>query len=386
RDLRSNLVGDAFAPALPSAPAPDTSSYAYVFEWDGYFAPRALQRVFDQDLLARVATQTFTAATTHGDREFARGSIVVPFDRQAVEHTVIHELMQTIAAEDGLTVHALTSGRSAVGTAGIQVGGPSVAPISEPSALVVVGDDITLYDAGEIWHLLDYRMHMPVSLRDRDQLDGIDWSRYTHIVFSSGEYEDYLPDYADRLRQWVAEGGTIIGLRDAAAWVRANVLDWIDADSPEGIAAAAAMEDEEIEDEAIPGRMPYAEKSDYEAIDVIGGAIFSADLDNTHPLGFGFRNRDIQLHKNTEEPLAATSNPFGTVIRYSDNPVYSGYVSEANQGALAGTPALIAERLGNGSVILFADNPNFRGYWYGTNKLFLNALFFSTVFEAPAED
>ena len=33
-----------------------------------------------------------------------------------------------------------------------------------------------------------------------------------------------------------------------------------------------------------------------------------------------------------------------------------------------------------------ADNPNFRGYWYGTNKLFLNALFFSTVFEAPELD
>jgi hypothetical protein len=53
---------------------------------------------------------------------------------------------------------------------------------------------------------------------------------------------------------------------------------------------------------------------------------------------------------------------------------------------LAGTPSLIAERSGDGSVILFADNPNFRGYWYGTNKLFLNAVFFSKAFDAPEED
>ncbi|MEJ2257256.1 MAG: hypothetical protein P8X98_09650 [Woeseiaceae bacterium] len=53
--------------------------------------------------------------------------------------------------------------------------------------------------------------------------------------------------------------------------------------------------------------------------------------------------------------------------------------------ALAGTPSLIAERSGEGSIILFADNPNFRGYWYGTNKLFLNALFFSKLFE-PLEE
>ena len=52
----------------------------------------------------------------------------------------------------------------------------------------------------------------------------------------------------------------------------------------------------------------------------------------------------------------------------------------------AGTPALIAERSGAGSVILFADNPNFRGYWYGTNKLFLNALFFSRLFDPIEEE
>nr|MDJ0906823.1 hypothetical protein [Woeseiaceae bacterium] len=61
-------------------------------------------------------------------------------------------------------------------------------------------------------------------------------------------------------------------------------------------------------------------------------------------------------------------------------------VSAENRDELAGTPALIAERSGDGAVILFADNPNFRGYWYGTNKLFMNALFFSRTFEAPEED
>ena len=84
--------------------------------------------------------------------------------------------------------------------------------------------------------------------------------------------------------------------------------------------------------------------------------------------------------------MDSTSNPYGTVIAYAADPVLSGYVSEENVAALAGTAALIAERVGDGSVILFADNPNFRGYWYGTNKLFLNALFFSRAFQPPAED
>lgn len=37
-------------------------------------------------------------------------------------------------------------------------------------------------------------------------------------------------------------------------------------------------------------------------------------------------------------------------------------------------------------MIQFTDIPNSRSYWYGTNKLFLNALFFSKAFDAPEED
>jgi hypothetical protein len=386
REFRGNIVGDSYAPPMPVATAPDESGYGYVFEWGGYYAPRALQRVLGSEVRARVATKAFTAVTTKGSIEFARGSIVVPFDRQEKDRAEIAGLMRTIAAEDGVTVHALTSGRSAIGTVGVNVGGPSSVPLTEPRVLLVVGRDMNLYDAGEIWHLMDFRMQMPVTLRSRDRLDGIDWNRYTHIVFSSGEYEEYEPEYAGRLRQWVDEGGTIIGLRDAAPWVRASVLDWIDPESEEGLAAAAAAAAEEPEEEESV-RAPYSEKDDREAVDVVGGAIFAADLDNSHPLGFGYARRKIYLHKNVKEPMEATDNPYGTVIAYlADEPVLSGYVSDENRAALAGTPALIAERMGNGSVILFADNPNFRGYWYGTNKLFLNALYFSTAFQPPVED
>ncbi len=386
RAMRGDLVGDAYAPPLPVAAAPAASSFGYVFEWGPYFAPRALWRVLDKGMLARAATKPFSALTSSGPRAFAAGSIVVPFDRQEVPREEIHALMEVIAAEDGVTVHALASGRSATGTAGVDVGGPSFYPLETPSVLLVVGDDINLYDAGEIWHLADYRMQMPITLRRRDNLGDIDWDRYTHIVFPSGEYEEYEPEFAGRLRLWIAEGGTAIGMREAAPWLRASTLDWIDPLSEEGLAAAAAPEEAEDEEAAEPGRLAYSEKDDFDAGKVIGGAIFAADLDTTHPLGFGFPARAIYLHKNVEEPLLPTENPFATVIAYTDDPVFSGFVSAENREALAGTPSLIAERAGAGSIILFADNPNFRGYWYGTNKLFLNAVFFSKLFEAPNDN
>ena len=65
-------------------------------------------------------------------------------------------------------------------------------------------------------------------------------------------------------------------------------------------------------------RAAYADKADLEAVDVIGGAIFSADLDNTHPLGFGFSKRPIHLHKNMKEPMENTANPYSVVIAYDE--------------------------------------------------------------------
>jgi hypothetical protein len=156
--------------------------------------------------------------------------------------------------------------------------------------------------------------------------------------------------------------------------LRAATLDWIEPESEEALAAAVSESSDEEEETEEPGRLSYSDKDDFEAQKVIGGAIFAGDLDISHPLGFGYASRAIFLHKNVEEPLLPTENPFGTVIAYTDEPVFSGFVSDVNRDALAGTPSLIAERSDEGSVILFADNPNFRGYWYGTNKLFMNAV------------
>ena len=80
--FRDNLVGSEYAPPMPVAAAPDISTYGYVFEWGPYHAPRALQRVLENELLARVATKPINVATTSGDRSLPLGSIVVPLDRQ----------------------------------------------------------------------------------------------------------------------------------------------------------------------------------------------------------------------------------------------------------------------------------------------------------------
>ena len=56
---------------------------------------------------------------------------------------------------------------------------------------------------------------------------------------------------------------------------------------------------------------------------------------------------------------------------------------EIQENNLKGAASLIVSSSGSGRVVLFADNPNFRGSWYGTNKLFLNAIFFGANISVP---
>ncbi len=109
----------------------------------------------------------------------------------------------------------------------------------------------------------------------------------------------------------------------------------------------------------------------------------AGDLDITHPIGYGISNRQIASHRNTLIAFDPPENPWATVIKIPDQPLLSGYASDRNQADLAGKAMAIAERHGQGSVILFSDNPNFRAYFFGTNKLFMNSLFFSKGFRRP---
>ncbi|MFM7329070.1 MAG: hypothetical protein ACKO3B_10100, partial [Bacteroidota bacterium] len=60
-----------------------------------------------------------------------------------------------------------------------------------------------------------------------------------------------------------------------------------------------------------------------------------------------------------------------------------GYLHKTQIQRVANSAAIAFHPEGAGRVILFADNPNFRGIWYGTNKLFLNALFFGHLVSMP---
>ncbi len=361
------------APFERAAPAPDRSDYVYVMEWDSYYAPRALYRLLDAGVRARVIPDETEVETTRGAVEPGRGAIVVPVAGQPASADVIYEHMVRAAREDSVTVHAATTALTPTGS---DLGGFALENVEKPEILLVTGRGTDLYGAGELWHLLDHQQAMPVSMIDLSELPGADLSRYTHILMAHGRYSDLDEDFAEGLGEWVREGGVLVAVRGGARWAVSRELS-----------SARWLEDEAAEDseDAAAEPAPYDTISAWDAEAAISGALFEADIDTTHPLAFGFRDGVLPVHKIGAEGFAASNNPFALVVRYDeDDPILSGYASQDNRERLEGAGVVHAERRGAGSVILFADNPVYRAYYRGSARLVTNALFFGDDFRNPS--
>lgn len=336
------------------------ASYAYAFEWDEYFAPKAMYRLLDAGVRAKVASRTFSGVTRAGQKNFDFGTILIPMGVQDDQEKV-HEIIKTITEEDGITVYSLTTGLS---TGGVDLGSNSFENLRKPSIAMIGGSGTNSYEVGEAWHLLDQRYHMPLSIIDKGDLGRVNLSRYNVLIMTGYSYGDLSGSAVDDIKEWVREGGVLIAMKQAVSWAKQNDLADIDyAERP-----SSDSDDSETR--------TYINQSNDSGAQVIGGAIFNAKLDLTHPMAYGFNDDDMTIFRNSTMFVKKGKNPYSTPVYYTDQPLAAGYISDENLERLRNTASVVISRSGGGRVIAMVDNPNFRAFWYGTNKLFANAIFF----------
>jgi hypothetical protein len=125
-----------------------------------------------------------------------------------------------------------------------------------------------------------------------------------------------------------------------------------------------------------PSNLPFENRTAFEGAKEVGGSIYLANMDLTHPITYGYQRETLPVYRNTSIFIKPSSDKYLTPIRYTANPHLGGYISKTNLDKLKQSAGIVISKTGQGRVIHFFDSPNFRGTWFGTNKLFLNALFF----------
>ncbi len=368
-ELKSPVAKSSPLRQLPEIKIPliQKSNYGYVFDVTDYQAHRAIYHLQQGGAIVQTAFRPFTAMINNQLTKFGYGSISIPVNLQRISSDSLYTLVKKISTDTRIQIHSSGTGYH---IDGIDLGSNYMRTVKKPETMMLVGPGIAPPEAGEIWHLLDQRLQMPVTKLDILHFGRAPLERYNTIVMVSGNYQLLDKPATDKLKTWVQNGGTLITLKTASEWAIRNGFTkeklYTDSSKP------------------VPSRYAFDEAPEREGAKALGGSVFLVDLDTTHPIGFGFSRRSIALYRNGLTVLLPSANPYATVAQYGTNPLLAGYLHNSSLKKIKNSAAIVVGAEGNGRVILFSDNPNFRGTWYGTNKLFLNALFFGSLIGVPA--
>ncbi len=328
-------------------------NYAFLMEWHEYYSPKALYEILSENLRAKVALKEFSLEGNTYDY----GTIMIPAANQKRSPQEIRSFLQGVAERSHLEIKSVSTGL----TEGIDLGSNNFRSLKLPKVAMIVGGRTSPYDAGEIWHLLDTRFDMPITKIDKDYFDRVDLSEYSTVIMVNGGNLD--SSATEKLKNWIKDGGNLIAYRYALNYLKSNeILDF-----------------ETVKAEVKAENISFEQQSDFRGAQVIGGAIFGAKQDRSHPINFGYEDSNLSLFRNTTLFIKAKSGSYMSPIQYLSTPLQSGYISEENAAVIGNTVPFISASYGSGRVIGFTDNTNFRAFWYGTNKLLMNAVFFADM-------
>ena len=331
----------------------EPSNYAYLIEWHEYLTPKALNMLLEKNIRVKVATQQFNVKGVKYDY----GTLMIPVLGNDAEN--LHKNMIKISDECKLIVNTVNTGL----TLGPDLGSNSFKTINKKNIAILIGDGISAYDAGEIWHLLDTRYDIAISKIQLSTILKSNLSKYTTLIIPSSEI--ISNEIIKKITDWTKNGGTLITYKNSIDWLQsANIIDF-----------------NIIEQEISANDISYEDADNFYDAQKIGGAIFQTKLDLTHPINFGFTDEFMPIFRNSTIFLKPDNNKYKTPIRYTENPLLSGYISQNNLKTLKNTTPIKITGFGDGKIIYLTDNTNFRAFWYGTNKILMNAIFFADIIE-----
>ncbi len=337
------------------------SKIGYLFNWTNYDSPTMLHKLLEHGLLVKVASKPLQIKVENEIYNFGNGSIFIPVSKQNKSADKLYNLMEEISKEHGIEIIGLENGFR---YSGIHLGSSYFIPLKKPKILMLVGNGINSRQAGEVWHLFDFRLNIPITRVDVNRLNRIDLFNYNTLIIPGGEHA-FSETESEKLEAWLKNGGNLIAIGNSAKELDKNGWIKLKIRQPEKLDSTV--------------RFNYSSAREYRRSNSVNGLIFNAKVDITHPVAYGLSTNMIPVFRNSSFTIEKLNDPFSCPVYIPENSLLSGYLNKRNKKQLEKSAYVLNYSLGKGNIIVFADNPNFRGYWYGTNKLFVNAVFFGGI-------
>lgn len=334
-------------------------AYGYLVNYTSFADAKFLAALLNAKFRVRFAEKDFT----YNGKAFQKGTIIVL--KKANEDKL--QQFADMANAYQVTVTEVNSGFMETG---FDFGSEKVHLIKRPNVVVLTGRGVNPNAAGEVWHLFEQQLNYPVSMINAEEIDGSTLKNTDVLILPDGNYK-FLKDKdaASEIKMWVQQGGKLIAFENAAAQVAK--ADW-------GIKLKKS-DDEDKKDDKKDDKEPYTDIKLYEnrerdgIVNNMPGAIYKVELDNSHPLAFGYGKNyfSLKLSGDIYEFMKSGWN-VGIIKKESQA---AGFVGSRTKERIKDGTVLGVQSLGGGSIVFFADDPIFRNFWENGKMLLCNAVF-----------
>lgn len=345
----------ATAPAASGVANDITNPVAYIANWNSLSDVKFLAQLLKHNIKVRYSEIPFET----GGKRFNAGSLIIARTSNDGLGEGFEQLLKNLATSSGITLQAIPS---AFVDKGADLGSDKVRLIRKPKIMAVTGPSSSSLSFGEVWHFFEQQIRYPLSSVRAEDLGRVDLNEFDVIIFPDGTYPD---PGSERLQEWIRGGGKLIAMEGAVAQLAGK----------KGFDLKNKEEVKKNEKDADPYQdLKVYENRERERVrSNVPGAIYKVNLDNTHPLGFGFPGFYYTL-KHDDQVYQYLGPGWNVGVLKKDNYV-TGFVGAQAKKKLVDGLLFGVQEMGSGSVVYLADDPLFRSFWENGKLLFSNAVF-----------
>jgi hypothetical protein len=337
-------------------------AYAYVIPWTSFGSAELLAQLLKAGIKMRYAEQPFEI----NGRKFEKGSLIITKAANKLSDDKLFSTLTQCMLKSPDYYENIVPVTSGFVDKGFDLGSDKVRYINPPRVALLSGEGLSANAVGELWHFFEQQLKYPVSLINATDLGQINWKSFDVLIMPDGFYRS-LSDksFTDDLRTWIQQGGRVVALENAVSQL--SNLDW----------TVKKKKDDPKKEE---GKTDYSAIKKYEDREKdylrnsIPGAVYRVELDNTHPLGFGYPSLYYTLKQddNLYEFIQGGGWNVGVIKK---NNYVTGFAGVNTKGKLKDGLILGVQEMGRGTIVYFADDPIFRGFWENGKLMLANAIF-----------
>jgi hypothetical protein len=327
---------------------------AYVAEWNSLADVRFLSDLLKKKIKVRFTETAFES----GGKKYLPGSLIIARTSNGSLGAQFDQTLLQLAQDAGVSLSPIGSGFADKGP---DLGSEMVHYIKKPKIVLLTGEKTASQQVGQIWHYFEKQINFPVSLVRFEDLGRFNWNDFNVMILPDGDYSTLD---LDKLQNWIRAGGKLIAMEGA--------LDKL-ADSKQFDLKNKELAKADADKNPYQKLKVFASRERDALMENVPGAIYKVDMDNTHPLGFGYPGFYYTLKLDTK--IYDYMDKGWNVGVFKKNNYLTGFAGSKSRQKLNDGLLFGVQDMGRGSVVYLVDNPLFRGFWENGKLLFSNAVF-----------